>query len=189
VRLWLSFRGLRTVDCCPCVEKLRAVLPVTVGIRNDVAQLVSLKYRLQREQSSVESLRRHCLWLPFSLVNVCWKGVREGLSVSLSLSLCLCLCLSLLCLCLCLSLSLSLCLSHSLTWSGALSASPGTRAASESPRVSYTAARESTSSAAEGLRFVWLRVRVTEEGVCSPLGVLAPDSEPPRHLRLRRGGG
>ena len=29
------------VDCCPCVEKLRAVLPVTVGTRDGVVHLVS----------------------------------------------------------------------------------------------------------------------------------------------------
>jgi hypothetical protein len=28
-------------DCCPCVEKLRTVLPFTVGIRDGVVQLVS----------------------------------------------------------------------------------------------------------------------------------------------------
>jgi hypothetical protein len=27
-------------DCCPCVEKLRTVLPLTVGIRDGAAQLV-----------------------------------------------------------------------------------------------------------------------------------------------------
>jgi hypothetical protein len=29
-------------DCCPCVEKLRTVLPVTVGIRASAVQLVSI---------------------------------------------------------------------------------------------------------------------------------------------------
>jgi hypothetical protein len=28
-------------DCCPCVEKLRTVLPFTVGIRDGAVQLVS----------------------------------------------------------------------------------------------------------------------------------------------------
>jgi hypothetical protein len=28
-------------DCCPCVEKLRTVLPITVGIRDGMVQLVS----------------------------------------------------------------------------------------------------------------------------------------------------
>jgi hypothetical protein len=28
-------------DCCPCVEKLRTVLPVTVGIRDGAVQMVS----------------------------------------------------------------------------------------------------------------------------------------------------
>jgi hypothetical protein len=28
-------------DCCPCVEKLQTVLPLTVGIRDGVVQLVS----------------------------------------------------------------------------------------------------------------------------------------------------
>jgi hypothetical protein len=28
-------------DCCPCVEKLRTVLPLTVGIRDGVVHLVS----------------------------------------------------------------------------------------------------------------------------------------------------
>jgi hypothetical protein len=28
-------------DCCPCVEKLRAILPFTVGIRDGAVQLVS----------------------------------------------------------------------------------------------------------------------------------------------------
>jgi hypothetical protein len=29
-------------DCCPCVEKLGTVLPLTVGIRDGVVQLVSM---------------------------------------------------------------------------------------------------------------------------------------------------
>jgi hypothetical protein len=28
-------------DCCPCVDKLRTVLPLTVGIRDGAVQLVS----------------------------------------------------------------------------------------------------------------------------------------------------
>jgi hypothetical protein len=30
-------------DCCPCVEKLRTVLPLTVGIRDGAVQLVSIQ--------------------------------------------------------------------------------------------------------------------------------------------------
>ena len=48
-------------ECCPCVEKLRTVLPLTGGIRDGVVQLVASSY--QHEQSSVASLRRRCLWL------------------------------------------------------------------------------------------------------------------------------
>jgi hypothetical protein len=29
-------------DCCPCVEKLRTVLPFTVGIRDGAVYLVSI---------------------------------------------------------------------------------------------------------------------------------------------------
>jgi hypothetical protein len=29
-------------DCCPCVEKLRTVLPFTVGLRDGAVQLVSI---------------------------------------------------------------------------------------------------------------------------------------------------
>jgi hypothetical protein len=41
VRQWLSFLGL-PADRCPCVEKLRTVLPLTVGIRDGVVQSVSV---------------------------------------------------------------------------------------------------------------------------------------------------
>ena len=39
VRQWSSF--LFAADSCPCVEKLRTVSPLTVGIRDGVVQLVS----------------------------------------------------------------------------------------------------------------------------------------------------
>jgi hypothetical protein len=32
-------------DCCPCVEKLRTVLPLTVGIRDGAVQLVLTNQR------------------------------------------------------------------------------------------------------------------------------------------------
>jgi hypothetical protein len=61
--MWLSFPW--AADSCPCVEKLRTVLPLTVGIRDGVVHLVStLASSSQHEPSSVASLRRHCLWLP-----------------------------------------------------------------------------------------------------------------------------
>jgi hypothetical protein len=49
-------------DCCPCEEKLRTVLPLTVGIR-DGAVYLGLTLGGAYDQSSVASLRRHCLWL------------------------------------------------------------------------------------------------------------------------------
>jgi hypothetical protein len=58
--------------CCPCVEKLRTVLPLTVALRDGAVQLVSiLAPSSQLEQSSVASLRRHCLYLPCRLIHVC----------------------------------------------------------------------------------------------------------------------
>jgi hypothetical protein len=39
LRQWLSFLGLRTV--ARCVEKLRTVLPLTVGVRDGAVHLVS----------------------------------------------------------------------------------------------------------------------------------------------------
>jgi hypothetical protein len=38
VRQWFEFPF--AADCCPCVEKLRTVLPSTVGIRDGVVHLV-----------------------------------------------------------------------------------------------------------------------------------------------------
>jgi hypothetical protein len=32
---------LFAADCCPCVKKLRTVLPFTVGVRDGAVQLVS----------------------------------------------------------------------------------------------------------------------------------------------------
>ena len=34
-------------DCCPCVEKLRTVLPLTVGIRDGAVQLVLTHQRVR----------------------------------------------------------------------------------------------------------------------------------------------
>jgi hypothetical protein len=34
-------------DCCPCVEKLRTVLPFSVGIRDGAVQLVLTHQRVQ----------------------------------------------------------------------------------------------------------------------------------------------
>ena len=39
VRPWFELPF--AADCCPCVEKLRTVLPLTVGIRDGAVQLVS----------------------------------------------------------------------------------------------------------------------------------------------------
>ena len=38
-------------DCCPCVEKLRTMLPIIVGIRDSAVQLVSILVARQHEQS------------------------------------------------------------------------------------------------------------------------------------------
>jgi hypothetical protein len=40
VRQWLAFLGLLRYRC-PCVEKLRTVLPLSVGIRGGAVQAVS----------------------------------------------------------------------------------------------------------------------------------------------------
>ena len=39
VRQWFELPF--AADCCPCVRKLRTVLPLTVGIRDGVVRLVS----------------------------------------------------------------------------------------------------------------------------------------------------
>jgi hypothetical protein len=44
-RQWLSFLGLQRVVRA-CVEKLRTVLPLTVGIRDGVVQLVLTRHRV-----------------------------------------------------------------------------------------------------------------------------------------------
>jgi hypothetical protein len=44
-------------DCCPCVEKLRAVLPLTVvGIRDSAVQLVLTRQR-------VRTCSGACVWV------------------------------------------------------------------------------------------------------------------------------
>jgi hypothetical protein len=63
-------------DCCPCVEKLRTVLPLTAGIRDGAVQLVftlgSVVTSARAElQSSVASIRRY-RGDSSTCVRLCW---------------------------------------------------------------------------------------------------------------------
>jgi hypothetical protein len=68
-------------DCCPCVEKLRTVLPFTVAIRDGVVQLVSTL------GSVVISAQTHEGCNPQPRVRLFFNSLRRGtLSRTLSVS-------------------------------------------------------------------------------------------------------
>ena len=68
-------------DCCPCVEKLRTVVPLTVGIRDGAVQLVSILSRVQRPEGRLRSLTarsRGMLHITYVFKIIIWHRVISG---------------------------------------------------------------------------------------------------------------